>query len=202
MKTLIFGTTNPGTILQIQGALLPLGIGVLPLPEEARSILVEEDGKVAQENARKKALAYATALGQPVLSMDNALFLGGLKDSEQPGIHVRRIGGSSARPTDEEMLKHYSSLVGRLGGQIAGHWEFAFCYARSDATCTETTIISPRIFVATPSEKLVPGYPLESLQIDPRSERYISELSQAEQDEFWQRAIGIELMTFVRSLGV
>ncbi len=200
MKTLIFGTTNEAKVLQIQGALRPIGVAVSPLPESARSIKVIEDGETAQENARKKAIAYSKELGEPVLSMDNALFFDGLDSEEQPGIHVRRIGGPNERPTDDELLKHYSELVARLGGRILGRWEFAFCYARPDGTCEERTIISPRIFVSTPSTKVVPGYPLESIQIEPVSGQYISDMSQDDQDKFWQQAIGAELSGFVQSV--
>jgi len=200
MKTLIFGTTNEAKVLQIQGALKPIGVVVSSLPESTRSTKVVEDGETAQENARKKALAYSKALGEPVLSMDNALFLDGLNPEEQPGIHVRRIGSPNERPSDDELLAYYSNLVSRLGERISGRWEFALCYARPDGTFEEKTIISLRIFVSTPSPKIVPGYPLESIQIVPASGRYISELSQDEQDEFWQRAIGSELSQFVQSI--
>ena len=47
---------------------------------------VVEDGTTAQENARKKAIAYAKALGRLVLSMDNALYfddLGGVMTDNQ-----------------------------------------------------------------------------------------------------------------------
>jgi len=200
MKTLIFGTTNEAKVLQIQGALRPIGVVVSSLPESARSIKVVEDGETVQENARKKATAYSEVLGEPVLSMDNALFFDGLDSEEQPGIHVRRIGGPNERPSDDELLAYYSKLVARLGGKVSGRWEFALCYARPDGTCEERTIISPRIFVSTPSTKVVPGYPLESIQIEPISGKYISEMSQGEQDKFWQQAIGAELSGFVQSI--
>lgn len=200
MQTLVFGTTNPAKVLQVQGALKQLGITVVTLPESARTIEIVEDGATAEENARKKATTYAKAIGEPVLSMDNALFFDGLKSEEQPGIHVRRIGGASERPTDDQLRSHYSSLVSSLGDRVSGRWEFALCYARPDGTFEEKTIISSRVFVSTPSEKVVPGYPLESIQIEPESGKYISEMSQDEQDRFWQRVIGIELASFIKSI--
>lgn len=200
MDELIFGTTNQAKVLQVRGALSSAGVEVMGLPEEARGIKVIEDGRTVQENARKKALAYASALGCPVLSMDNGLFFDGLPAEEQPGTHVRRIGGSDGRPSDDELRIHYAGVVSRLGGRVNGHWEFALCYARPDGTCEETTILSPRVFVATPSPTTVPGYPLESIQIDPTTGKYISEMSQSDQDEFWQRAIGTPLAAFVRSI--
>jgi len=196
----MFGTTNPAKVLQIQGALLPLGIAVVTLPESARSIMVEEDGQTARENAHKKAITYAQAIGQPVLSMDGALFFEGLSTEKQPGVRVRRIPGFTGKPTDGEVVEYYVELVRGLGGRASGHWDFGLCYAKPDGKCIERTIRSERVFVDTPSLKTVVGYPLESIQIDPLTGKYISEMSQSEQDEFWQRAIGNELARFVSSI--
>jgi len=195
MRTIVFGTKNLAKIAQIQGALRDVNIEVVGLPEDLE--IPEENGETAQENAREKATTYATVLGKPVLSMDNALFIEGLSPEKQPGIHVRRIGGTSDRPTDKELLDYYSALVGRFGNRVNGRWEFALCYARPDGTLEEGKIVSPRIFVSTPSSKMVPGYPLESIQVNPMSGKYISEMEQDEQDAFWQRAIGQELLSFV-----
>jgi len=200
MKDLIFGTTNPAKILQIQGALRPLKISVVGLSESARQISIVEDGATAQANARKKALAYSAAMGKPVLSMDNALFLEGLDPDKQPNIHVRRIGNGKERPSDDEPCAHYSKIISDLGEKVSGWWEFALCYARPDGTYEEVVIKSPRTFVSRPSPTTVSGYPLESLQIDPESGKYISEMTQAEQDAFWQRSIGEKLADFVGSL--
>ena len=132
--------------------------------------------------------------------MDNALYLDGLDGTLQPGINVRRIPDSIGRPTDDELRDYYSKLIGGLGEKINGRWEFAVCIAKSNGDIYETTIISPRIFTAKPSANAVSGYPLESLQIEPQSGKYISDMNQEEQDRFWQEAIGTELCRFVSSV--
>ncbi|MFH1252799.1 MAG: non-canonical purine NTP pyrophosphatase [Candidatus Uhrbacteria bacterium] len=200
MQQIIIGTKNTAKINQIRGALALSGISVDGLPSGVVFEEVKEDGVTAQENARKKALAYAKTLGQPVLSMDNALYFDDLKPEEQPGINVRRIAGRDDRPTDEELTDHYQKLISELGETTKGYWEFAVCVARPDGSIEETIIISPRIFVGKKSEKTVPGYPLESLQIDPGSRKYISEMTQEEQDIFWQKTIGGPLCEFVKNL--
>ena len=74
---------------------------------------------------------------------------------------------------------------------------------RDEGVIGETAVIvSRRIFVSVPSPKLVSGYPLESLQIDPASGRYLSEMSQGEQDAFWQKTIGTELCDFVSKIAL
>lgn len=200
MHKIIIGTKNIAKINQIKGALATSGITVEGLPSNIEFPEVKEDGTTAQENARKKAAAYSQILGKPVLSMDNALYLDGLKPDQQPGINVRRINQKDDRPTDEEVLDYYQKLITKLGEQINGHWEFAVCVAYPDGTINETTIISRRIFVSKKSEKVITGYPLESLQIDPESGGYISEMTQDEQYVFWQKAIGEPLNKFVKNL--
>ena len=199
MKELIIGTTNQAKIEQIRGVLARAGFIVNGLPN-GFILDVAEDGQTAQENARKKAVAYAVALGVDVLSMDNALYFDGLAPEQQPGINVRRVNGRTDRPSDEELLAYYSKLVRSLGGRVNGQWEFAVCIAKPDGEFQETTIISPRVFVGEASPKVIVGYPLESIQIDPESGKYISEMSRQEQDEFWQRKIGRELEEFVKKV--
>lgn len=197
LREILFGTTNEAKIKQLQGALAPIGVTVRGVADKSSLPEVEEDGVTVQENARKKALTYARALGATVLSMDNGLFLDGLAPEEQPGQNVRRVAGLSARLNDDEMLRYYSQLVRRFGERMSGRWEFGICIATPMGEFEETTIISPRIFTGVASSKTVPGYPLEAMQIDPFSGWYISEMSSAEQDAFWQRSIGQPLQQFV-----
>ena len=195
---LIIGTKNKAKLVQIQGALSNLNLEVLGLPNIELPEAIE-DGKTAQENGRKKALTYSKALNKVVLSMDNALYLEGLSDEQQPGINVRRIEGRTDRPTDKELLSYYSKLINSLGGEIKGYWEFAICIASPNGEIEETTIISKRNFTSKISRNVVEGYPLESIQIDPQSGKYISEMSQEEQDDFWKRMIGDEIERLIRN---
>ncbi len=200
MQSITMGTTNQAKIAQIAGALSMIGVEVRGVQDKSLLPEVIEDGVTVAENARKKAVAYSQALGTTVLSMDNALYLDGLPEQDQPGIHVRRINGE-VRSSDDELLEHYQKVICSLGGRIGGYWDFGICVAKPDGQVWETTIRSPRIFTGERSQKMIPGYPLESLQIDPGSEKYISEMSEAEQAAFWQRAIGSELCRFIESIG-
>jgi len=199
MKTLIVGTTNPAKVAQIRDALAPIGVQVEGVADKKLLPEVVEDGKTVQENARKKATAYAKALGRIVFSMDNALFLDDLAPENQPGIHVRRIGGSLA-VNDAELLEHGISLIESLGGKTTGYWEYGICIAEPDGKVFEMTLKTPRMFTSKKSEKIVQGYPLESIQIDPETGKYISEMTTEEQAEFWQRTLGSKLCSFVDSI--
>jgi len=199
MKKLVMGTTNPAKIAQIRDALVSAGIQVEGVADKKLLPEVVEDGTTVQENARKKATAYAKALGQTVISMDNALFLDGLAPEDQPGIHVRRVGGSFAA-TDAELLDHGAALVESLGGNVTGYWEYGICIADPSGKISETTLRTPRVFTSKRSDRSVPGYPLESIQIDPETGKYISEMTTEEIATFWQRTLGTPLCSFVSSV--
>lgn len=197
IKKITVATTNKAKIDQIRGALMPLGIEVVGaenLPD------IQEIGETALQYAHIKATEYVKQLKTRVLSMDNALYFEGLLEDKQPGLHVRRINKNNYRPTDVELLTYYSSLVLSLGERVNARWEFGICVANQDGICHETTIVSPRIFISTPSKIIVPGYPLESIQIDPGSGKIVSEMTQVQQDTFWQKAIGKQLCEFVATL--
>lgn len=199
MKTLLMATTNRAKIDQVAGALQPFGVSVLSAADGRTLPRVTEDGNTAEENARKKALAYAEACQARVLSMDNALYLDGLETTDQPGVHVRRVNGRDA-VDDEALVEHYTTLIDQLGGRVTGYWLFALCVADPDGKVWETTIKLPRVFVDKPSQSIVPGYPLESIQIDPETGQYVSGMNTEAQAQFWQRTIGKPLAAFVLSI--
>jgi inosine/xanthosine triphosphate pyrophosphatase family protein len=195
--TLIVGTKNNAKIAQIRGALKSLNIDVKGLPE-IDFPTVKEDGLTALENARSKAIFYSASIGLPVLSTDNALYFNDLASDKQPGLNVRRIKGRDYRASDEELLAYYSSLIKELGDKVNGYWEFGICLAYPDGKTQEIIIKSPRIFVSHLSPKIIEGYPLDSIQIDPETNKYISEMTLEEQSDFWQKTIGQELCSFIK----
>lgn len=197
MHVIVLGTTNPAKKQLVQAALAPLDVVVRGTDDLGIAITVEEDGATAQENARKKSLAYARAAGRPVLSIDNALSFTGLPNEEQPGVNTRAVPGVTGRATNEELLRHYTDVIQRLGSSIDGHWEFAFCIADTSGSIVERTVLSARRFVSAPTSSRIPGFPLESIQIDPKTGRYIADMTSDEQDAFWQEIVGRELCDFV-----
>lgn len=196
-KELVFGTKNTAKIDQVQDALDGLNITVRGIHEFGVVVPeVEEDGATVVENARKKATAYAQVMGRTVFSMDNALYFDGLSDEDQPGLHVRRINGHQAS-TDEEMVRYYAEFLRNHEGQLGGWWEYAIALGQPDGTSVGDVITSRRQFVAEPSKVIVEGYPLESIQIDPKTGKYIAEMTLAERAKFWQDEIGEPLKAFV-----
>ena len=192
MKRVLLGTMNRAKLESVSAVLTPLGIAV----EMPRVPLEVAEGDSVQENARRKARAYAKFSRLPVLAIDNALYLEGLPDAEQPGPHVRRIPGVAGRASDEAMLAYYRALLRRLGERVRGYWVFAICLVAGGREF-ETLTRVPREFVSTPGATLLPGYPLESLQLDPRSGMYVSELPLAAREALWRELVGEAVQSVV-----
>lgn len=200
MQKLVFGSKNPAKLRQVQDVLMQIGIKVIGLDELNITDDVEETGSTVIENARLKSVAYARLTGQTVLSMDNALYFDGLPDEEQPGIHARRVNGQAAK-SDIELVEHYSTLVDSRSstGRLKGWWEYGLSLAKPDGTSVETTIKTHRVFVSQPSNTAVEGYPLESIQVDPATGTYMSEMTAEQKANFWHDNIGMPMQVFVRS---
>jgi inosine/xanthosine triphosphate pyrophosphatase family protein len=198
MKEIIYGTSNPAKVAQVRDVLEPLGFVVKSLADFNSKITVDEDGETAEENALKKAVAYSKELNMPVLSMDVALYFNDLPEDKQPGLHVRRINNDESRPSDEDMLAYYANLAASMGDRMKAYWRYAFALAWPDGRKVSFAHDTPRIFVSKPSPKIVEGFPLESLQVDPETNKYISEMSKEELASFWQNSIGIPLSQFVQ----
>jgi len=194
MIEIIFGTKNPAKVEHVRVALEPFGIKVRDLTGFEDLPEVDEDGETPEENAEAKARAYCQSIGRPVLAMDNALYLDGLPDNLQPGTHVRRIPGHSGRPSDVEALEYYKKLIDEHGGTMTGHWKFALCLVFPSGQLKKATAISKiREFRSRGTSKMMPGYPLESIQFDPESGKFIAEMTKAESDKLLAKSIEKEL---------
>ncbi len=200
MKKLIFGTTNEAKIKQIRGALAPAGIYVNGVLDKSMLPEVIEDGKTANENARKKAIAYAKVLRKTVFSMDVAVYIDGLSEELQPALNVRRIPNSVGRPSDEDLIKYYSKIIESLGGTATGTSEYGVCIATPNGEFRESTIMIPRKFVVPASPNRQEGYPLSSLVVDSDSNTFMADMNQDEQDLYWQKLVGDKLINFVKSV--
>src|SRR4051794_10349694 len=94
---LVLGTRNVkkrGELLEI---LSDLGVEVRDLTAYPDAPEVEEDGATFEDNARKKAIVLAKALGEWVLGEDSGLCVPALKG--RPGVYSARYAG---RQGDDE----------------------------------------------------------------------------------------------------
>ena len=124
---LLYGTTNNGKLQAMKNALKDFDIELIGLRDmEGELPQIEEDGATPLENAELKARAYFDAFHMPVFSCDSGLYFEELTEEEQPGLHVRRVGGKEL--TDEEMIEHYAALAKKHGGKITGRYRNAIYF--------------------------------------------------------------------------
>lgn len=197
-QQLVVGTTNQAKVNQLKAALASLPLEIRGLPSDAAMPTIAETGKTVEENATLKATTYSKLLKLPVIAMDYALYLDGLTPDKQPGLNIRQINKVNTEPTDEEIVEYYSTLIASLGNKVSGHWLNGICIAAPQHIMSSTTINIPRVYVAKPSPTRIPGYPLASLQIEPTTGEYLSDIITRTGDHFWQQSVGQQIKTFVQ----
>ena len=176
---LLLGSTNRRKIREWRLMLDGIAVELVDPYQLGLAVDPDETGETPEENARIKAIAYFDATGIPAFSLDAALRIEGLSDAQQPGVHVRRIGGGDSA-TDAEMVRHYSALLRRLGGDATGVWTFGVALARDRNHVHAQRLTYRTILLVTPSPAVDPGAPLNSLQFDAARGKYFSEMAPAE----------------------
>jgi len=182
---LLYGTGNPAKLNAMKKRLSGLGITLIGLKDLGCEIPdVVEDGKTPLENARKKAAAYFDAFRIPVFSCDSGLYIDGVPENEQPGIHVRRVNGNVL--SDEQMIAHYSALAEKYGNPTA-RYRNAICFVADENHIYEAMepSMGSNAFILTskPYPVMKKGFPLDSLSVDIKTGKYYYELTGNELDK-------------------
>lgn len=194
MKVL-FATTNPAKIEYYAKELKRRSVEVVTLQELGITLDVKEDGKNGVENAMIKAKAYAKVSNMPTIAIDDTLFIEGIKEEEQPGTNVRRVHGK--RLSDDEMLEYYTNLVKKYGGKLQAKWIKGVAVWVNDEMKTLEYSRDHFFFIDEPSKQRHDGYPLDSIAIIPRFEKYLSELTEEEMREYRQEGTNQKIFDFI-----
>ena len=182
---LLYGTGNPAKLVAMQRRLEHLNLEIIGLKDLKTAIpQVEEDGNTPLENAEKKALAYYKAFGMPVFSCDSGLYIDNIPEAEQPGVHVRTVGGRTL--SDDEMIDHYAGLAKKYG-DLTARYRNAICLVLDEQhiykAMEESMASEPFIITSIPHITRKQGFPLDSLSIDIKSGKYYYDLDETELDQ-------------------
>lgn len=180
MKVL-FATTNPAKIKKYYDGLLKQGIELITIKDIDINIKVDENGNTAIENACIKAKTYYDLTGIPTIGMDNNLFIDDLPEEKQPGTYVRRVNGKEL--SDEEMIEYYTNLVKQQGGKVSAKWVYGMAIYSKNGVKTYTWNKEDFYLLDTPSKNRNPGYPLDSIALIPKYNKYLVDLSVDEKKE-------------------
>ena len=194
MKVL-FATSNPAKVRNYKEELSKKGIELLTLKDIDISIPVEESGKNAIENAYIKAKAYYDELGMPTIGMDNNLFIEGLPDELQPGVFVRRIGGKELN--DDEMIEYYTKLVKEYGGKLTARWVYGMVLITNNETYEFNWSYNDFYLVSEVNKKRNPGYPLDSISIDEKTNKYFVDMTESDRKENDKETSDKEVIEFI-----
>ena len=182
MKKVLFATGNESKAKRFKDGLLRNGIEIITIKDIDEDIEVSEDGKDAIENALIKARAYAKVLDIPVFAMDDSLYIDNIPDDKQPGLYVRRVNGK--RLSDEEMLTYYSNLAHEYGldGKLTCRWVYGIAVINNEVESTYTWSKDDFYIVDKPSDKIDPGYPLNTISINKKLNKYFTDMTKEDHD--------------------
>ena len=182
MKKVLFATENESKAKRFKDGLLRNGIEIITIKDIDEDIEVSEDGKDAIENALIKARAYAKVLDMPVFAMDDSLYIDNIPDDKQPGLYVRRVNGK--RLSDEEMLTYYSNLAHEYGvdGKLTCRWVYGIAVINNGVESTYTWSKDDFYIVDKPSDKIDPGYPLNTISINKKLNKYFTDMTKEDHD--------------------
>ena len=182
MKKVLFATGNESKAKRFKDGLLRNGIEIITIKDIDEDIEVSEDGKDAIENALIKARAYAKVLDIPVFAMDDSLYIDNIPDDKQPGLYVRRVNGK--RLSDEEMLTYYSNLAHEYGedGKLTCRWVYGIAVINDGVESTYTWSKNDFYIVDKLSDKIDPGYPLNTISINKKLNKYFTDMTKEDYD--------------------
>lgn len=182
MKKVLFATGNASKAKRFKDGLLRNGIEIITIKDIDEDIEVLEDGKDAIENALIKARAYAKVLDIPVFAMDDSLYIDNIPDDKQPGLYVRRVNGK--RLSDEEMLTYYSNLAHEYGedGKLTCRWVYGIAVINDGVESTYTWSKNDFYIVDKLSDKIDPGYPLNTISINKKLNKYFTDMTKEDYD--------------------
>ena len=178
MKQIIFATSNQSKSRRFSKGLKELGIEVLSLKDIDIKLDVEEDGSTAIENALIKARECYRLTKKPCMGMDDTLYMEGVPENKQPGLFVRRVNGRSL--TDEEAIDYYTNLVKEYGkdGKINCKWVYGLAVINEKGEeATYSWSKDDFYMVDNPSDKINPGYPLNSISKYKKLDKYFTDVT-------------------------
>ncbi len=183
MVKVLFATENESKAKRFEKGLLKNNIEIITINDMDNKINIEENGKNAIENALIKARTYAKIMKCPVFAMDDNLYIEGIPEDKQPGMFVRRVNGK--RLSDNEMIEYYSNLAHEYGekGKLTCKWVYGIAVINNGIEYTYTWSKDDFYIIDKPSDKINPGYPLNTISINKKLNKYFIDMTDEDRKE-------------------
>ena len=178
---LLFATKNPAKVKSYENELKKHQIDLISIKDLSIELDIEESGKNSLENAYIKAKAYYEETKIPTLGMDVSLIIEELPPEKQIGTHIRRINGKYL--SDEEEIEYFTKLAKEYGGKLTAKWVYGLVIYNENGAKEYSYSKDNFYFVDKPSNKINPGYPLDSISIIPEYNKYLVDLTKEEKEK-------------------
>ncbi len=183
MIKVLFATENESKAKRFKNGLLKNNMEIITINDIENKIDIEENGRNAIENALIKARTYAKVMDCPVFAMDDNLYIEGIPENKQPGMYVRRVNGK--RLSDNEMIEYYSNLAQDYGenGKLTCRWVYGIAVINNGIESTYTWSKEDFYIVDKPSDKINPGYPLNTISINKKLNKYFTDMTDEDREK-------------------
>ncbi len=175
MKKIVVATTNQNKVKRLEALLKNLDYEIVSLSDVTNEKIdePEETGTTPVDIAIEKALYYSKHLPSDmiVLSQDDTIVIEGIKEEDNPGMHIKKpVKEKYGKFTDELAAEYYKSLAEKYGGSIPVYFKYGHAIAiKTNDERTITKVVSAesilKLRLANKINKLekTPGYFLASL---------------------------------------
>ena len=181
---LLFATGNDMKFQLMKERLKELDYIELVSPKDEGIVLsIDENGKTAEENAIIKARAYHELTHLPTIAEDSGLFIDKFKDSEQPGLYVKRVNGREDL-TEDEILAYYIAKLKEHGGRSLAHYYTGVCIIDDNNNMYSDTIDETEFLLTTNQSVRVnlKGGVLDQISFDLDAEKFFNDRSEEEKE--------------------
>ncbi len=164
IEKIVIATRNPAKVEYYRDILTPFAHSVVGLEDVGVEDKPAETGETAEQNAEIKARYYSQKTSLPVFCEDEALQVDFLPESQQPGVHVRRINGID-EVDDNKLLEYWEKIVAQVPeDKRTGRWHIAYSLAIPNEKI-KTVSRDHEVLFFSPSSKIrLPGWPMSSLE--------------------------------------
>ena len=148
MKKIVVATTNQNKVKRMKALLKNLDYEIVSLSDVSDKKMDEpkEIGLTPTDIAIEKALHYLKYLPNDtiVLSQDDTLVMEGIKEEDNPGMHIKKpVVEKYGKFTDEFAAEYYRSLAEKYGGTIPVFFKYGHAIAiKTTGERTITKVVS------------------------------------------------------------
>lgn len=177
-SVLFYATKNHSKLHNMHYRLREHSVQILSPEDLDYEIEVNENGATATDNAVIKALAYYSKVKMPTIAGDSGMYIEGLPQDKQPGLHVRRVNGKAL--SDEEMIEYYADIASNSPCDLYLHYYTGIALITSEGVFTTEIEDCPLKLVSTPNpNREHGGNPIDVLSLT-EAGRYYNDLSDEE----------------------